>query len=261
MQDRRPKTVPDISIADGAPANSSDQAQGESSPRPNTKAIIIGSVIGGIVAIALLLLFLILCRRRTAQRRNAIGEGVFHKDKIIVGRRVSSDGTGAGVRFAQRGENAGRKDLGPDSPSTPLREDFEDRQSATDSHYSADSAAASRAGSGIDSGLPVIGSTPLGTMFGSGRLVESSAPLIPTSGSPTALRSPSRARTDRQMLIEQKILELQGQLITAKGSEQEKTRVRAMLRERIEKVSELRESDWALHEGNTGDDVPEILRG
>ncbi|KAL0570295.1 hypothetical protein V5O48_011672 [Marasmius crinis-equi] len=70
MRDRRPKTVSDNSIetqtADGTPVNPSDQAQGTSVPGPNTKVIIIGSVIGGIVAIVLLLLFLILRRRRSS---------------------------------------------------------------------------------------------------------------------------------------------------------------------------------------------------
>ncbi|KAL0570292.1 hypothetical protein V5O48_011669 [Marasmius crinis-equi] len=195
------------------------------------------------------------------QRESPTGEEVFYKDKMVVKRRASIDGAGEGVRFVQKGKDIRREDLDPDSPATPLREDFEDRQSATNSLYSAESAAASRVGSGINSGLPTIGTTPLENMFGSGRLVESPPPLIPTPSSPTPFQTPSRARTDRQMLIEQKILELQGHLITAKWSEQEKTRLRAMLKKRIEKVKELRESDWALHEGNSGGDMPEILRG
>ncbi|KAL0573188.1 hypothetical protein V5O48_008760 [Marasmius crinis-equi] len=180
---------------------------------------------------------------------------------MVVERRISTSGAGAGVGFTQRRKSTARENLDPDSPATPLREDFEDRQSAASSLHSVESAGASRVGSGINSGLPTIGTTPLENMFGSGRLVESPPPLIPISSSPTPFRTPSRARTDRQMLIEQKILELQGRLITAQGSEQEKSRVRAMLKERIEKVKEFRESDWALHEGNSGGDMPDILRG
>ncbi|KAL0573189.1 hypothetical protein V5O48_008761 [Marasmius crinis-equi] len=256
-----PSQIPGGSLSP-SPSQGADASTGGTNT-PNTRAIIIGSVVGGTMAIVflLLLLFLTLRRRRTMQRRSDMAEDVFYKDKMVVERRVSIDGGGAGVGFAQKGKDTRRENMDPDSPTTPLREDFEDRQSAASSLYSAESAAASRVGSGINPALPTIGTTPLETMFGSGRLVESPPPLIPISSSPTPFRTPSRARTDRQMLIEQKILELQGRLITAQGSDQEKTRVRAMLKERIEKVKELRESDWALHEGNSGGDLPDILKG
>ncbi|KAL0569830.1 hypothetical protein V5O48_012129 [Marasmius crinis-equi] len=233
-------------------------------------AIIIGSVVGGTTAIVLLLalLFLVLRRRRrTMQRERATGEDVFYKVRMVVERRVSMDGAGTIVGFVQKGKDTGRENVDPDSPTTPLHEDFGDKRSNASSLYSAsslssaDSTTASPVSSGIDSGLLTIEATPSESMFSSGGLVESPASLVPTSGSPPLFRSPSRARTDRQMLIERKILELQGRLITAEGSEQEKTRVRGMLRERIEKVNELRESDWALHEGSAGGDMPEILKG
>ncbi|KAL0564872.1 hypothetical protein V5O48_017164, partial [Marasmius crinis-equi] len=262
---------PSASLTDSGAADSSggssstrpvQSASADASPHtgtPNIEAII-GSVVGSIVAVALLLLLLFLIRRRrhrTMQRRGDMGEDAFYNNKMVVERRASIDSAGAVVGFGQK-RNTGREDSDRDSS---LREDFEDRRSAAGSPYPADSAAADRLSTGFNWTLPSIGTTPIETMFGSGGLVESSAPLIPTPVSPAPFQSPSRARTDRQMLVEQKILELQGRLITAKGSKQEKTRVRAMLRNRIEKVKELKESDWALHKGNTGDDVPEILRG
>ncbi|KAL0564494.1 hypothetical protein V5O48_017551 [Marasmius crinis-equi] len=220
------------------------------------------------IVLLLALLFLILRRRRrTMRRESTAGEDGFYKVRMVVERRVSMDGAGTVVGFVQKGKDTGRGNLDPDSPTTPLREDFGDKRSDASSLYSAsslssaDSTTTSRVSSGIDSGLLTIGTTPSENMCSSGGLIESPASLIPISGSPARFRSPSRARTDRQMLIERKILELQGLLITAEGSEQEKTHVRGMLRERIEKVNELRESDWALHEGSAGGDMPEILKG
>ncbi|KAL0070323.1 hypothetical protein AAF712_002510 [Marasmius tenuissimus] len=66
----------------------------------------------------------------------------------------------------------------------------------------------------------------------------------------------SRARTDRQMQIEQKILELQGRLIALSGPEGKKTRARAELQEKIQKVKDLRESEWAF--GGKGE-LPDVL--
>ncbi|KAJ8093687.1 hypothetical protein PM082_009546 [Marasmius tenuissimus] len=85
-------------------------------------------------------------------------------------------------------------------------------------------------------------------------------PLIPVQinppVSPDYLKKPSRARTDRQMQIEQMIIELQGRFITACGSGEGKTRVRAGLHERIEKLKDLRESEWAY--GGKGE-IPQVL--
>ncbi|KAK1234448.1 hypothetical protein PQX77_002352, partial [Marasmius sp. AFHP31] len=87
-------------------------------------------------------------------------------------------------------------------------------------------------------------------------------PLIPVSidppPSPAQLKAPSRARTDRQMQIEQKIIELQGRFITAGGSVEEKIHMRAELQKRIEKIRDLSESEWAY--GGEGG-VPEHLIG
>ncbi|KAJ8093689.1 hypothetical protein PM082_009548 [Marasmius tenuissimus] len=71
---------------------------------------------------------------------------------------------------------------------------------------------------------------------------------------PAHLKAPSRARTDRQMWIEEKIMELPGRFITASGSVEEKGRTRAELQEKIEKIKSLRESQWAC--GGKGE-VPE----
>ncbi|KAJ8093711.1 hypothetical protein PM082_009571 [Marasmius tenuissimus] len=85
-------------------------------------------------------------------------------------------------------------------------------------------------------------------------------PLVPLSinppPSPAHLGAPSRARTDQQMQIEQKIMELQGRSITVGGSAEEKNRVRADIRERIDKLKGFRESEWAY--GRKGE-VPEGL--
>ncbi|KAK1223539.1 hypothetical protein PQX77_013588 [Marasmius sp. AFHP31] len=61
---------------------------------------------------------------------------------------------------------------------------------------------------------------------------------------------------DREMQIEQKIIELQGMFITASGTGEEKDRIRSELKERIEKVKDLRESEWAF--GGEGE-VPDVL--
>ncbi|KAK1223540.1 hypothetical protein PQX77_013589 [Marasmius sp. AFHP31] len=85
-------------------------------------------------------------------------------------------------------------------------------------------------------------------------------PLIPVSINPLPSLSqstiPSQGITDRHMEIEQKIIELQGRFITASGSGEEKARTRAKLKERIEKVKELRESEWAY---DGGGEVPDVL--
>ncbi|KAJ8089921.1 hypothetical protein PM082_018499 [Marasmius tenuissimus] len=62
--------------------------------------------------------------------------------------------------------------------------------------------------------------------------------------------------TDRQMQIEQKIFELQGLFSTANGSGEERSRTRAELKEKIEMMKNLRESEWAY--GGNGE-VPNIL--
>ncbi|KAG7087136.1 hypothetical protein E1B28_013117 [Marasmius oreades] len=70
---------------------------------------------------------------------------------------------------------------------------------------------------------------------------------------PTEPKDAFWARTDRQMEIEQKIIELQSRLISASPLEKD------WIMDRVKKLKELRNSDWAY--GRDGAEVPEVMRG
>ncbi|KAJ8093727.1 hypothetical protein PM082_009587 [Marasmius tenuissimus] len=220
----------------------------------SSKAIIIGSVIGGVVflasAVVSILLLLRHCRRRG---RTDHPEG-FHRD-MMVSRATR---TNFGTRIPKREDKklvAKHSRHDTVSSTTPLRgyfgEDEEDDETSSfTSIYSFESSSKqSLATSGISS-------TSAASSDGeSDTFVTSLIPVsISSRWSPTPLREPSRARTDRQMQIEQKIIELQGRFITA--SRTEENRRKAELQERIEKVKDLRESEWAY--GGKGE-MPEVL--
>ncbi|KAG7087135.1 hypothetical protein E1B28_013115 [Marasmius oreades] len=206
---------------DGPPTSTapSQTVGGTSASSRNTKPIIIGSVIGGIVFILLLLLFLLLLirrRRNKLSRNDSVGSDVFYRDKMVqaIGRRLSLT--------IHRKEYPVEEGITA-SPTTPLREDFDDRDvGSADGHDE----------------VSALGS----------KIVESPATI--------ETRSASGARTDRQMQIEQKIIELQSRLITASPSEKKE------LRERVERLTQLRDSDWASRrDGDGSDEVPEVMKG
>ncbi|KAJ8083618.1 hypothetical protein PM082_009493 [Marasmius tenuissimus] len=135
----------------------------------------------------------------------------------------------AGNRPASEG--GGHVYANPNTSITPLGMDFEKgqdgRSSRTTSVYSRSSARTQTA----DTASANFAGCP-------------EAPVLPMPIPVGAdLETPYRGRTDRQMQIEQKIIELQGRLITASGHEESGTR--AELMGRIEKLKDLRESGWA----------------
>ncbi|KAK1235630.1 hypothetical protein PQX77_001135, partial [Marasmius sp. AFHP31] len=213
--------------------------------------VIIGGVIGGVAFLLSVFLGVVLVLRRRKTRRPSQGEFrremmVLNTVEAIIDKRSPSGPTDEN-RYLE---------VDPISSTTPLRESFvgdeDHRSSFATSFYSRSSASKrSVAVSGISSissapskEAPDIPKLPL-------ILVSENPPL-----SPAHLKMPSRARTDRQMQIEEKIIELQGRFITASGSEGGKTQTRAELQERIEKLKALRESEWA--HGGKGE-IPEVL--
>ncbi|KAJ8090093.1 hypothetical protein PM082_018673 [Marasmius tenuissimus] len=225
----------------------------------NSTPMIVGGAVGGVVFLLLFILAMILLCRRCRRRFTAENESLFHRDKMVLQKPIgSADGYGYDSKEKERANN------GTNSDTTLLEGSHKTeapRDSISMSIYSRESAVGTR----IRSSLASIGTPPAPanvSVLGHDRLVESPAPLLYASERPLSpLRSPSRARTDRQMQIEKKVFELQGRLITVTGSGQEKTRAREALREKIDKVKQLKDSDWALQEGpGSGGEVPAILR-
>ncbi|KAL0070329.1 hypothetical protein AAF712_002516 [Marasmius tenuissimus] len=220
------------------------------------KSSVIGSVIGGVAFLVLLSLgvFLVLCRRR----RRGQPRGGFQRD-MMVSRTAELNGNAGGQIRKETLLGAERDRLptvGPSSSTTPLQEAFErdrdDRSSiSTSTEFCVTQGTRTPGASAIScTSTASLEKTPDVPIL----------PLIPVLINPlqslSQLTAPSRARTDRQMQIEQKIIELQGRYITASGSGEEKGRTRAELKERIEKAKELRESEWAY--GGEGE-VPSAL--
>ncbi|KAF9264415.1 hypothetical protein L218DRAFT_998770 [Marasmius fiardii PR-910] len=212
-------TTTGMDISNGPPiaTSSPDSSGGRSKSSKNTKPIIIGSVVGGTILILLVLLLIYLhCRRRSGPLRNtnSMGPDVFYRDKMVqaIGRRLSLN--------VHQSEYAMEERINSSS-TTPLREDLD---GSHDQEFS----------------------TECGTSVGilGGDIVESSDSI--------QTGNLSRARTDRQMQIEQKILDLQSQLIKASASEREH------LRGRIEKLKDLEDSPWAYEKD--GDELPEIMK-
>ncbi|KAJ8089913.1 hypothetical protein PM082_018491 [Marasmius tenuissimus] len=201
------------------------------------KAFIIGSVIGGtgfIVSLTvLILLFLRRCRR--PDKPNNLEE--FRRYLMVLNTVTTEAYSGSRSSRMERGigKAGGARHMEIDSISltTHLREEFEDKKTAgawKAAQYTL---------------VPVRTASEISGRIAASRVPNVIAPLIPVSINPTSspahLRVPSRARTDRQMQIEQKIFKLQALFITANGSG-EKSRTRAELKERIDKVKDLRES-------------------
>ncbi|KAL0061287.1 hypothetical protein AAF712_011905, partial [Marasmius tenuissimus] len=211
---------------------------------------IIGSVIGGVAFLLLILLGAVLVVRR--RRRRGQPHEKFRWDRMVL--NVMDTNVGARAPMIEKGtggsEGTSRSPkVDPIPSTTPLEEDFlgdeDDGSSCSTSVYS-------RASAGTRT---LAASTISGKCAASSKIALDN-PVPPIS--PIYLQAPSRARTDRQMQIEEKIIKSQGGLITVSGSEEEKGRTRAELEQRIEKLKSLRDSEWAY--GGKGD-IPVVLNG
>ncbi|KAJ8093730.1 hypothetical protein PM082_009590 [Marasmius tenuissimus] len=239
LSSSRTEIATPVSSATDTTSSTSDEG---ASRIQNHRSIIIGSVTGGVVILLLVLLGVFLHRRRA---RKQPCEG-FRRDMMVLK-------TAKAGKPRREKAQEGNRNMDANSSNTPLQDDFggdqNNRSSVSMSTYSPTSTATrTQAASAVSfsttssqgtSGIPIL------------PLVSLTPPL-----SPFHLRSPSRARTDREMQIEQKIIELQGMFITAIGTGEEKNRTRSELKDRIEKVKDLRESEWAF--GGEGQ-VPDIL--
>ncbi|KAJ8093692.1 hypothetical protein PM082_009552 [Marasmius tenuissimus] len=217
------------------------------------KGVLIGSIIGGVTFLVSVVLFALL--RRCRGRQKVTHPEGFCRDMMVL--RTTETDARAMYATKEKGqggsEGTGRCFMVHPIPSTPtLQESKSDQRedqislcTSVSSHSNAEKR--SLAVSSIGSSSVCSEDAPI-------------PPLIPVSIDsprlPAHLKAPSRARTDRQMWIEEKIMELQGHFITASGSAEEKGRTRAKLQEKIEKVKSLRESQWAC--GGKGE-VPEDL--
>ncbi|KAK1218531.1 hypothetical protein PQX77_018789, partial [Marasmius sp. AFHP31] len=222
-------------------------------------AIGVGSVIGGVVfLVSAIVLSLLLVRQCHIRKRRHHPEN-FSRDMMVV-KRTETD-FGAKYPAGERGleefeDTSGYYEAHSIPSATPIQEDYErdqldDRVSlSTSASYCSNPGKQFLAVSGIP-GLGVVSSED--SNF-------SKPPLVPLPfnppPSPAHLKAPSRARTDQQMKIELKIMELQSRYITVGGAREERNRARADLQERIEKIKGLRESEWAY--GGKGE-VPESL--
>ena len=217
----------------------------------NIRGVITGSVIGGVGLLVVLALLLFLIQRRRREDGKAPSR-VFHRE--MVKKDLDMSPKSGGTRSPKKmitSEGGGWKrselELDPVSSTTPLREDmFEEHNNDTSSADFFTSAGTQKRP--LESALSRTSTVESG---GASRIPI--PPLIPVSSNhhdppspaPVPLQTLSRARMNRQVRIEQKIIELQERFITARGSNEEKARRRAELKERIDKVKKLRESSWA----------------
>ncbi|KAK1228262.1 hypothetical protein PQX77_008699 [Marasmius sp. AFHP31] len=220
--------------------------------------IIIGAVIGGIAFLVSVAVVILLLRRRCRRRERIDHPEAFHRDLMVV-KTVTTETSASSIaasswswkkrREIRRLGTKGSRDsyAGSVNSTTPLRETPEDDRSSVTSG----SSLYTRSSAGISS---------TSASFSDAASVITAQSLTPVSArpppSPAHVQSPSRARTDRQMQIEEKIIELQGRLIGTSGPGPEQSQMRAELEQRIEKVKDLRESEWAY--GGEGE-VPDLL--
>ncbi|KAJ8093706.1 hypothetical protein PM082_009566 [Marasmius tenuissimus] len=221
------------------------------------KGIIIPSIIGGfIVLLVVSILLMFLCRHR--RRRDAPSDE-FRRDMMVLTRVNSVPSADHSQPEYPRKEKTSvtaeeSRNLEVDSISSSREKsegDEGDRSSLSASVYTRTSAGTRTLAASAISGKSAASSNVALDIAPSLIPVSINSPL-----SPFNFQVPSRARTDRQMQVEEKIIEVQGRLIVVGGSEEKKGRTRAMLLERIEKLKDLRESVWA--NGGKGE-VPEAL--
>ncbi|KAK1218992.1 hypothetical protein PQX77_018295 [Marasmius sp. AFHP31] len=236
-------------------SSSETSATSKSAPANDGRlGIIVGSVMGALASIALLILLLICLRRKGRKGHHE----VFQRDMILE--KLNGNGeTGALRKEKSLGEFEKGKDYNfdPISSITPLHKDFrrefDDRSTLAGSMYSRLSADTRT--------LAPSGISGVSTAYTEGELdIPKVPPLMPIAESLTPslppFQAPFRPKTERQMQIEQRIIELQSRFIVASGSGPDKVRTRAELKDKIERVKELRESAWA--HGGKGE-VPDVL--
>ncbi|KAJ8093723.1 hypothetical protein PM082_009583 [Marasmius tenuissimus] len=223
------------------------------------KPIIIGSVIGGVIFLASVVILFLLLRRQCRRRGRTDHPEGFCRDMMVlntVETNISNQSPKREILLA--GDEEGKHlELDPTSSTTPLQEDFEGYQ--FDDRRSLSTSVSSRSSGGKRS-LSVSGISSMSAVSSAEAPHIPIPPLTPVSlNSPPSsahLRVASRARTDRQMQIEEKVIELQRRFITTDGTDKERDGTREELQERIERVKGLRESEWAY--GGEGE-VPEAL--
>ncbi|KAK1220503.1 hypothetical protein PQX77_016724 [Marasmius sp. AFHP31] len=236
-----------------SPFASSSSTVNDGGPTNERLGIIVGSIMGGLAFIVLILL--LICLRR---KRRAHPEG-FRRDMMVLEKIDSNGKTGTLGREKSLGEFEKGKDyeFDPISSITPLHNDFgrefDDRSTLAGSVYSRLSADTRT--------LAPSGISGVSTAYTEGELdIPKVPPLMPIAESLTPslphFQAPFRPKTERQMQIEQRIIALQSRFIVASGSGQDKVRTRAELKDKIERVKELRESAWA--HGGKGE-VPDVL--
>ncbi|KAJ8089896.1 hypothetical protein PM082_018474 [Marasmius tenuissimus] len=226
--------------------------------REEPKAIIAGSIIGGIAFLVLVIALIWLVLRRSGrQGRSDHLEGLRRDMMVSAPATVEMTASSRCPKGAlTRAEGSRHSKVDSISSTTPLRETFEGEHDNTSS-VSTSIYSCARTGTKSLAASDVSSTTVASYEAASEISIPPSILVsINPAPSPAYLGMPSRARTDRQMQIEQKIFELQGLFITANGSGEEKSRTMTELKERIEKVKDLRESEWAY--GGNGE-VPNIL--
>ncbi|KAJ8093699.1 hypothetical protein PM082_009559 [Marasmius tenuissimus] len=235
-------------------------ASTQSAKDENPSAKIFGSVIGGAVFLMSGVMLGLLLRRRCRPRERRSNPEGFCRDRMVA-KRVETD-VGAKYPIRKNGlggfAGTGRHfEPHPIRSATTFQENYKGDQLDNRPSLSSSISHCSSEGKRL---LALSGISGMGPVSSEVSKVPIPPP-IPISAnpppSPAHSRTPSRARTDRQMQIEQKILELQGLFITVHGSVEEKNRVRADLQERIENLKGIRESEWAY--GGKGE-VLEDLR-
>ncbi|KAK1221814.1 hypothetical protein PQX77_015367, partial [Marasmius sp. AFHP31] len=206
-------------------------AEGTDPPKlKDAEKAIIPSVIGGCVVILALVLLWMFLRRRQRRKKNAPSEEFRKEMMALTGVDPMPPGNYHQAEYSRvKGATENDRGVDPTSSTTPLREDFEGDQD-NGSSYATSSYSRTSAGTRALSSSGCLGTS---TAISDDTSEVPMLPLIPISSnltlsSPEA-RAPFRAMTDRQMEIEQKIIELQGRLIATSGPGQDKSRMRAEL--------------------------------
>ncbi|KAK1221300.1 hypothetical protein PQX77_015892 [Marasmius sp. AFHP31] len=239
-----------------SPASPTAVGTGSPEQREDLK-VILPTVIGGCTLILAAFIVWLFFRRRQRRRKNAPSEEFRREMMALTGVDPMPPGNYHQAEYSRvKGATENDRGVDPTSSTTPLREDFEGEQD-NGSSYAISSYSRTSAGTRALSSSGCLGTS---TAISDDTSEVPMLPLIPISSnltlsSPEA-RAPFRAMTDRQMEIEQKIIELQGRLIATSDPGQDKSRMRAELMGRIEKVKNLRESDWAY---GAGGKVPSVL--
>ncbi|KAJ8089527.1 hypothetical protein PM082_014783 [Marasmius tenuissimus] len=205
------------------------------------KSIIIGSVTGSVTLLLLVLLGALFVVRRQKKRKQS--HNGFQRDMMVVKRAD----TNASTRSPSR-EKVSADTVNPISSNPPLQDKY---------HGSSENISLCTQTSAETRTLDTSSTSGTSAASSEWAMNISGLPLSADSQLPRDYQQRPRARTDRQMQIEQKVIELQGRFVAAGGSEQEESGLKAALKNQIETVKVLRESEWAY--GGKGE-VPDVLK-